>query len=241
MTPQLAGAPARSALRPATPVLRRIPVPVTEPPYDDELGPVETAPPEADAPWRRGTGAGAPRLAIQGTLALAFPAPAFPAPAFPGPAPVPAPAPPTTRPPLRLVPALPAPVPGGDDADGDIDPPWRRTPTRELPPARQWAGQLLQAVLEVLAGSRPPSQIRRFTAERVYIDLMTKASGCRSARRPTARHPGRTTVRSVHVTAPTDGVAEACAVISSGARYAAVALRLEGRNGRWQCTALRIG
>jgi hypothetical protein len=32
-----------------------------------------------------------------------------------------------------------------------------------------------------------------------------------------------------------------CALVRRGARSTAVALRLEGRDGRWQCTALELG
>jgi hypothetical protein len=37
-----------------------------------------------------------------------------------------------------------------------------------------------------------------------------------------------------------DGVAEVTAVIRRGARTLAVALRLEGIDGRWMCTALQM-
>jgi hypothetical protein len=36
-------------------------------------------------------------------------------------------------------------------------------------------------------------------------------------------------------------VAELAAVVRRGGRMAAIALRLEGVDGRWQCTALQIG
>lgn len=230
MTALLAQMPLEGA-PPLLPVLRPIAVPVTEPPYDDELTGVGAAAREVGTGWQpsSGTASTRSRLAVQGTLALAFPVPT----------PVPGPAP---RPPLRLVPTLPAEpafAPGGDDED--VDPPWRTTPTGELPPARPWTGQLLQALLEVLAGSRPLSQLRRFTSDRVYADLRARASRRGGDRPSTPRQPGGSTVRSVHVTAPGDGVVEACAVISRGGRFRAVALRLEGRNGRWQCTALRVG
>jgi hypothetical protein len=48
-------------------------------------------------------------------------------------------------------------------------------------------------------------------------------------------------VRSVRVSEPHDGVAEVCAVVQQGPRCRAIALRLEGIDGRWQCTALQIG
>ena len=51
----------------------------------------------------------------------------------------------------------------------------------------------------------------------------------------------RGVVRSIHVSEPVDGVAEVAALVRRGARSTAVALRLEGLDGRWQCTALELG
>jgi len=48
-------------------------------------------------------------------------------------------------------------------------------------------------------------------------------------------------VRSLHVSAPADGVAEVAALVRRDARSTALALRLEGLDGRWQCTALELG
>jgi hypothetical protein len=42
------------------------------------------------------------------------------------------------------------------------------------------------------------------------------------------------------VCTPTDGVAEASAVIQVGRRCRALAMRLEGLDGQWRCTALEI-
>jgi hypothetical protein len=44
----------------------------------------------------------------------------------------------------------------------------------------------------------------------------------------------------LHLTEPVDGVVEACAVVDRGGRYQAIALRLEGLDGRWQCVALHV-
>jgi hypothetical protein len=43
------------------------------------------------------------------------------------------------------------------------------------------------------------------------------------------------------VSEPADGVAEVCALVRRGARSTAVALRMEGMDGRWQCTAIELG
>ena len=96
---------------------------------------------------------------------------------------------------------------------------------------------LAQAVVEVLAGDRPASQLVRWTAEDVYDGVRRRAR----TRRPQGGQPPRAAVRSVRVCEPADGVVEACAVVRRGNRYHAVALRLQGLDGRWQCTALQLG
>jgi hypothetical protein len=65
----------------------------------------------------------------------------------------------------------------------------------------------------------------------------------RLAPRAAARNAGRTRPRisSVRLCEPCPGVAEVCAVVDTGVRRRAIALRLEAINGRWQCTVLRVG
>jgi len=54
------------------------------------------------------------------------------------------------------------------------------------------------------------------------------------------RRPWARSVRSVHVSEPTDGVAEVTAVVDRGSRCAALALRMQGLDGRWLITALDL-
>ncbi len=109
------------------------------------------------------------------------------------------------------------------------------TAREALPDPQAWAGRMVQAVIEVLSGVRPLAQLVRWTSPDVYAALQR-----RSAR--TRPQPGRRAiVRSVHVSEPADGVAEACAVVIAHGRVRAVALRLEGLDGRWVMTALEIG
>jgi hypothetical protein len=164
-------------------LLRLVPAPPHDPPYDDEL------PPSA-AP-------------VTGNLALAFP-----------------PADPTVVP-LRLVPPAVAAAPSGD-----------------LPDPRRWAGRLAQAIAEVLCGSRPPAQLYAH-ASLAVIQQLERASSVARRRdgRPTGPAPR---VESVQVCCPCPDVAEAAAVIDTGARRRALAVRMESRGGRWQCTALQL-
>ena len=163
-------------------------------------------------------------VAVRPTLRLvAAPASAPPYDDEPGP-----------RTPLRLVTplvAFPEALPYDDDA-------WlaaSRTPTAELPAAQDFARVLLQGVVEVLAGVRPLKQLQRDTT----LELDARLSEALSARPvPRGNRPALQAVRSLHVQARPEGVAEVCATIRRGSRLVALALRLEGQDGRWRCTDL---
>jgi hypothetical protein len=199
--------------------LRRLPLPCSEPPFDDELslGP-------GGWPPRRSATVGVHRRprdqvndAIQGTLALAFVLPSG------------LPAMPELPPDLELI----ASDTGAPDEFGP-----RPTRRAALPAPRTWAGRVVQAIVEVLAGMRPATQLVRWTTEEVYEQISSRvlpARGC------DVEGPPRGVVRSLHVSEPADGVAEVCALVRRGARSTAVALRLEGMDGRWQCTAIELG
>jgi hypothetical protein len=158
--------------------------------------------------------------AVQGALALAFALPSG-VPAIPA-----VPNLPTGGRRLRLVPAL---------AD-DFGP--RPTARDLLPEPRLWAGRLVQAVVEVTVGARPVAQLLRWTTTDVYDSVRCRVARSGAVAAGVRRAAPR--VRSVHVSEPRDGVAEVCAVVQHGPRCRAVALRLEGLDGRWQCTALQV-
>jgi hypothetical protein len=132
------------------------------------------------------------------------------------------PATPEVPPDLRLVPP----------PDDDFGP--RPTARAALPEPRRWGARLVQAVVEVLAGERPVAQLLRWTTDDVYAQLV-------GDRRPPRTSVSRAVVRSIHVCEPVDGVAEVAATVRQGPRTVAVALRLEGLDGRWLATALVVG
>lgn len=122
---------------------------------------------------------------------------------------------------LRLVPPLVEPVPEAADPS---------------PPAsRAFAQALVQRLLEVLAGLRPVTQLRADTTDAVYEQL---EQALKSRARPTGVRPGARSIRSLHIQEQHNGVAEVTATVRRGDRYLAVALRLEGSDGRWRCTHL---
>lgn len=209
------------------PPLQHLPVPCAEPPYDDERA---TAGGQVVRPAPRERAA-----VVQGTLALSFLLPSGVPAAPAGPA-------------LRLVTGTATgTVTGkvaaaGTDSEaqdtedlGEFGP--QPTGSAALPAARGWAGRVVQAIVEVLAGARPVAQLVRWTSAEVYDEIANLVMP--GPQLPCG--PPRGVVRSVHVTEPADGVAEVCALVRRGARSTAVALRLEGRDGRWQCTALELG
>jgi hypothetical protein len=167
----------------------------------------------APARWAESSAGGG----VQGTLALAFALPSG------------LPAVPEPPPDLHLV--------ADDGVSVDEFGP-RPTGRAALPAPQTWAGRVVQAIVEVLAGVRPAAQLVRWTTEDVYEQISSRVLAIYS---PDAYGPPRGVVSSLHVSEPADGVAEVCALVRRGARSTAVALRLEGMDGRWQCTAIELG
>lgn len=160
--------------------------------------------------WHRGT---AQPTGVQGTLALAFDLPSG-APATPHP--------PAT---LRLV------EPSGRDA-GHGDP--------TLVAVRPLACKLVQALVEVLAGVRPVTQLLHWTSPEVY-DRVHRRAAVPGGWPPRSGPPAPVRVNSVRLSLPTDNATEVSAVVRGGERARALALRLEGAGRHWRCTDLELG
>ncbi|MDP3712100.1 MAG: Rv3235 family protein [Mycobacteriales bacterium] len=195
----------------ALPALRLVPAPCWEPPYDDELDPLEST-----------------ELALP-SLRLVVTPDGPPPPVVPRTTPDRAPA---GRPADK---AVEDDEEDGLEADEREHERRRRTPVEALPPARRFAHAMLQRLVEVDAGVRPLAQLERDLTLEAFEGLTARYAG--SARTPGPR-PTAAAVRSVHVQARPEGVAEVCGTVLRGARPIAVALRLEGRDGVWRCTDL---
>ena len=144
---------------------------------------------------------------------------------------------PTGGPGLRLVPPLP-PEAQVLRSEPPAQDPWAvatRTPAEVLPGSRAFAHALVQVVLEVLAGVRPLRQLQRDTTPELYARLQ---AGLPVGPRSCGPRPDGRSVRSLHVQERPEGVAEVCATVDRGGRAVALALRLEGLDGRWRCTDL---
>ena len=123
---------------------------------------------------------------------------------------------------------------------GDVVPIDHRARTR----LEQWAHRYAQAAVEIVGGDRPVSQLLRWTAPRVYVDLGRRAQLVARAAR---QQPGQGQVQAVRpqvVGVRTCFVgpdaAEVSARIRYGQRSRALALRFEVRDGRWQCVAMEF-
>lgn len=114
------------------------------------------------------------------------------------------------------------------------------THARDLPDPQEWAAHIAQAIVEVMHGIRPPSQVMRWTTPEVYAVVARR--GSRAARRAGSAGPRqRTRVTRTRICEPASDVAEAAVVLIDGTRVRALALRLIGRDGRWIVEALQIG
>ncbi len=118
----------------------------------------------------------------------------------------------------------------------------RPTSSTELPDPAATCAALVRAVVEVLAGVRPVTQLARWTTHEVHAAL-TRRTALAARTRPTGqpRLTRAAVVRGVRVCVPADGVAEVSAVVIDAERVRAVAVRLEGLDGRWRATALEVG
>lgn len=161
---------------------------------------------------------------------------------------VPTPQPPLDpQPVLRLVvsggtvprvPYRPGPRPSVDEPAAGYLPGFEpaRSGRADLPDPRLVGRRLLLLTLEALAGQRPLTQVQPLTGTGVFTALSRgrRPAWCAGGTAPVLLGP-------VHVCEPVDGVAEVSTVARRSGRAHAVAARLEGIDGRWQCTALQIG
>ena len=118
----------------------------------------------------------------------------------------------------------------------------QRTPSTQLPDPDPFVRNITRGVLEVFAGVREVDQLARWLTEDAYRKLLTRANlaaRARSARGVPAIRPVHTLV-SVRHSSPADGVVEAVVIVQGPARTRAVALRLEGMDGRWRATSLAL-
>ena len=123
----------------------------------------------------------------------------------------------------------------------------------DLPDPAGWAAHIAQAIVEVMHGARPATQVLRWTSPEVYAVIARR--GALAARREAAargaerrqdaatdhRPRRRTQVTRVLVGHPRPDVTEASVVLVDGSGVRALAIRLVSGYGRWVVKALQIG
>lgn len=116
------------------------------------------------------------------------------------------------------------------------------TPFTELPDPAALIDNLASGVVEVLGGVRDLEQLGRWLSEGVYRHLLRRSIIAARGRAARGQVPSRplAMVMSKRVTRPADNVVEAAVVLHGLARTRAVAIRLEGMDGRWRATALAV-
>src|SRR5260370_48796 len=136
----------------------------------------------------------------------------------------------------------PAPPPKARPGPGA---PPARPPSPDAPPAgaglpAAWPRQFAQVIVEILAGSRPPRQIVRWTTDRVRTQIGLLIPLLASDRRPR--------IQRIVTSRPTTSVVEMTVVVSFGPRSRALAMRFEhmparhaaprlpARPAQWLCT-----
>ncbi len=137
--------------------------------------------------------------------------------------------------------AAPEAAPGRASVEDDSFFAVQRSHTSELAEPVEWTGRLVQAIVEVLAGERPAQQLTRWLTPEIHAAVVAHSRATNQVGVEVRRHRSRRRVGSIRVTAPADGVVEASAVVLGSRRSRAIALRLEGLDGRWRCTALEVG
>ncbi|GAA1647907.1 Rv3235 family protein [Microbacterium flavum] len=116
----------------------------------------------------------------------------------------------------------------------------QRTPTLDLPDPEPLLANLTIGVLEVLAGVREVDQLARWLGEDAYRALLARANLSARARSARGMTPARPAYRivSTRSSSPADGIVEGVVITAGPMRTRAVAIRLEGWDGRWRATSL---
>lgn len=118
----------------------------------------------------------------------------------------------------------------------------QKTSAHQLPSAETFTLNIVRGVLEVLAGVREVDQLARWLSEDVYRTVVVRANLAARARSARGMPAPRAThiIQSVHLSSPADHVVEATVTAATRLRTRAVALRLEGLDGRWRVTSLGL-
>jgi hypothetical protein len=116
----------------------------------------------------------------------------------------------------------------GEEYDAEFAP--KPTSAADLPDIHEMTFQFIHNVVEIWAGRRSASQVQVMCHHLIYADLQRKAGQQKLVGR----------IRKIKVTEPLDGIIESTVTVRYDDRLRVVAIRFEGLDGRWLCTALTL-
>ena len=101
---------------------------------------------------------------------------------------------------------------------------------------------LAQSVIETLAGIRDIEQCARWLSDGVYQQIRQKSLASNRSRAESSVKALRPNlvVGKISVFSPREGVVEGVVIIHNIGRARAVAIRLEGYNGRWRAKSIAV-
>jgi len=112
----------------------------------------------------------------------------------------------------------------------------------ELGDAKPVLAFLAQAVIETLAGVRDLDQSARWLSDSVYQQLRQRSLATKRAlleKNQPALRPNLV-IGKISTFSPRDGVVEGVVIVHNRDRARAVAIRLEGYNGRWRAKSIAV-
>ena len=116
----------------------------------------------------------------------------------------------------------------GEEYEEDFAP--KPTSATDLPDIHELTFQFIHNVIEIWAGRRSASQVQALCHHLIFADLQRKSGEQKMIGK----------IRKIKVTQPLDGISESTVTIRYGDRLRVVAIRFEGLDGRWLCTALTL-
>jgi hypothetical protein len=111
----------------------------------------------------------------------------------------------------------------------------------DAPAVHAWSSRFMQAVVEVVSGDRPLTQLARWTAPNVYQQIGRVQEHVSAAKRDPSQRLPRHQIATVHVCQVNPIVTEVAARVVGGRRSRALAARLDYERERWTCTAFDFG
>jgi hypothetical protein len=116
----------------------------------------------------------------------------------------------------------------GEEYDAEFAP--EPTSAADLPDINELLTHFIHNIVEIWAGRRSAAQVQSMCHHLIFAELQRQAGQQKLVGR----------VRKIQVTQPLDGISESTVTIRYGDRLRVVAIRFEGLDNRWLCTALTL-